>query len=229
MAELIYNKLENRLGEMKTLSREETAETISPEAKKYFDGFGDKIVSIKELGGGMDSTVFIVKLREFENRSQLVKVYDELKTTLGDKNDLVPILKKYFEICRNVREFLKKESNPLKQEIVIGDKKYSPEFSVASNGILIEKNGEIGSWIRDWVPEKNFSEVKTDFLDKIPVHSCVREVCKLLTSEFGYDIQPSTVNYKVFIDEENKIIKIVFTDLADFIPKFIRRGMYKYY
>lgn len=226
MEELIYNKLENRLGEMKTLSPEETAEKISPQAKKYLDGFGERIFDVKKMAEGMDSTVFLAKLRGFENRTQLIKVYDGLSRSLRHrKHDLAPILKKYFEICQDVRDYLKKEDNPLKKKISISNKHYSPQFSVAPMGILVEMNGEVGSWVREWIPGKNFDYSQSESSEgRVEISTYVKEVCNLLSNKFDHRMMPSSVNYKVTINDENKTIQIIFTDITDFIPRMIKEN-----
>lgn len=223
MEESKYKKLEAHVAAINLESAEKTRDKMPPEVQKYFEGFGDKIISIREMSSGLDSIAFIVKFRGFENRSELVKVYNGLGSVLHDnKKDLIPVLKKYFEMSKEVREFLETENNPLNQKISIGGKSFFLRFSVAPNGILVEKNGEVGAWIREWIPKDNFTETEMKDSEKQAVSLCVKDTCHFLTSKFDYDIRPSSFNYRVFVDEKSGIIKIVFTDLADYILKFVR-------
>ncbi|MFA5871343.1 MAG: hypothetical protein WC858_01345 [Parcubacteria group bacterium] len=218
---LIYSELEKKIPEMQLASQKGMQFSMSSEAEKYLEGFRDKISSTHSLNAGKDSTVYLVKLEGFEDRTQLVKVYDNLERRLKKKKDLVPVLKEYYEVMRDVQKYLVKNINPLNKKIKIEKMEYSPEFSVSQCGILIEKNNQVGSWIRSWIPGKNFNENMSEISGRWKISDYVDEVCNHLSEVFGYNINPGMMNYKVLIDHREKKIKITFTDLANNILDFV--------
>lgn len=221
MKELIYHKLEKEVGDMKQSARADVWEGISQPARRYFEGFGDKIIDTKALDFGNDSTIYLVKIKGFENRTQLVKVYDGLRRDLKNGEKMINFLKNYYEVLGNVRKELKANNNPLQQKCIINGEEFMFEYSVAQNGILVEKNGEVGSWIRNWVPGKNFQDGFREYEEKWEIIKEVQELCDHLTGIYGFKIKPVRTNYKVDINHDDRIIKVAFTDLADSIIEFM--------
>jgi hypothetical protein len=218
---LIYHDLEKEAGQMKKDARVDVWEGISLNGRRYFEGFGDKIIDLKALDFGNDSTVYLVKIKGFENRTQLVKVYDGLKRELKDINKTTKYLKYYNEALGSVRKELNRNNNPLEHKCKINGEEFGFEYKVAQSGILIERNGEVGSWIRNWVPGKNFNDGFREHEEKWEIIDQIQELCEYLTSMYGFEIKPTRMNYKVNIDIKSKTIKVVFTDLANSVSEFM--------
>lgn len=192
------------------------------EEKIYFDGFSEKIDSIKYITSGADSSVFLVRLKDFKNRTQLVKVYSRLKKMLFDENELPLVLKKYFKILEDARVFLNQIENTLGQEYDINGVKFKIEYSIAPSGILIEKNGEIGSWVREWMSPGDLCDDSLKFEKEFS--DCIDAFFKFISAKLNRFVYiTSLTNIKVYKDGENKKIKVVFTDLSDYIEDFVKK------
>lgn len=217
-----WEKLEGQKREYKKVYETFGAELNSQE-KLYFDGFEDEISLIEKVTGGSDSTIFLVKLKDFKGRTQLVKVYSRLKEILkmesNNKDELKMVLNGYFKIQKEAIEILSKNSNPLNQKIIIKNEEFDIDYSVASPGILIEKNGEIGAWVRNWMPS-DIAEGHYRFEGGIETY--IKDFLVFLSSKLERNIKLCSANMKIYKDEENKKIKVVFTDLADDIRDFIK-------
>jgi hypothetical protein len=220
---LLYHKLEKKIPEMQFLSKEGMQFDMSTEAGEYFEGFGDKVSSVHRLDDGKDSTIYMVKLKGFDNRTQLVKVYDNLERRIKNKKDLFSVLREYYRVIEDLREYLKEHSNPLNKKTKIWGSEYLPEFSVSQRGILVEKNNHVGSWIRSWVPGKNFKKDMFEIGESgtREITGYVNRVCYHLSEVLGHTIDPNPRNYKIIIDHEEMKIKITFTDLANSILDFV--------
>lgn len=219
---LVYHKLEERVPEMKKEARIDVWEGFSEQAKRYFEGFEGKMIDLKALDFGNDSTVYLAKIKEFENRTQLVKVYDGLRRELKDIEKTIKYLKYYYEVLGSVRKELRTNSNPLEHQCEINGEKFDFEYEVAQSGILIEKNGEVGSWIRNWVPGKNFVDGFREYEERWEIIDRIKELCEYLTGIYGFEIKPTRMNYKVDIDTKSKTVKVLFTDLANSISEFMK-------
>jgi len=170
---------------------------------KFLDEFeGD--VDDRTLATGSDSYVFRI-INKTESPT-LLKIFSGTHEKAA-KNGFCPrmSLEWYFAYMRDKKKFLKNRANPLRDSF----QGYDFRYDVSDPGVLIERNGVLGAIIND---------VKVGPC----IDQCDPEIEDLVQGTYRYLVRSksrvnllSDFNIRCAINDQDKLIDVTFTDLAN--------------
>ncbi len=197
---------------------------------------------VKPIDEGGDSTVYSIKNTETGEIESVAKNYDNFDLMgPGDPKVVEEVLRQYYLDTEKAKKMLEENPNPLNQSIEIGNTKYDLRYKIISQGEIIleqEKKNEFtkekeiikSSVGQEYVGGLNLHvlieypkgsttiEEQKIFVKDYKLYQKLTEIIKKLFSYLSQNIGANFIygamNIKPFINEKDKTITFIITDLA---------------